>query len=139
MEKYLDKLMKFWYAIDYENKVVYYEREARAEVERLNVVKSGFRMEEGISVDDEQEVLNSQKSQNNPTEIVVELINNAIFIPKSVAEKLNLKEKDKLILILRDDNKIELVPLRKASKYWAEIDPDEVVGEQISNNLGIDS
>lgn len=65
---------------------------------------------------------------------------NTIYIPKNVVEKLNLKEGDKMALVVNGD-KIELIPLKKPSKYWAEIDPDEVeeVGEEISRALGIDS
>ncbi|QGR19728.1 AbrB/MazE/SpoVT family DNA-binding domain-containing protein [Stygiolobus azoricus] len=65
---------------------------------------------------------------------------NAIYIPKTVTEKLNLKEGDKMILVVEGD-KIELIPLRKPSRYWTEVDPDEVeeVGEEITRALGIDS
>lgn len=65
---------------------------------------------------------------------------NAIYIPKQVAEKLNLKEGDKMVLIVRD-NKIELIPIKRPERYWAEIDANEVeeVGEEISKSLGINS
>ncbi|QIW23766.1 AbrB/MazE/SpoVT family DNA-binding domain-containing protein [Sulfolobus sp. S-194] len=65
---------------------------------------------------------------------------NAIYIPKDIAESLNLKEGDRLIVVVKDD-RIELIPVRKPSKYWAEISPDEVekVGEEISKSLGINS
>lgn len=66
---------------------------------------------------------------------------NAIYLPKAVTEKLNLKEGDKMLLVLKEGDKIELIPLKKPSRYWAEVDPDEVeeVGEEISKALGIDS
>ncbi|BFI76491.1 AbrB/MazE/SpoVT family DNA-binding domain-containing protein [Sulfurisphaera ohwakuensis] len=64
----------------------------------------------------------------------------AIYIPKDIANTLNLKEGDKLVLVVKDD-RIELIPVRKPSKYWAEISPEEVeeVGEEISRSLGINS
>ncbi|BCU69665.1 AbrB/MazE/SpoVT family DNA-binding domain-containing protein [Stygiolobus caldivivus] len=66
---------------------------------------------------------------------------NAIYIPKSVTEKVNLKEGDKMVLVLKEGDKIELIPLKKPSKYWTEVDPDEVeeVGEEVSKALGINS
>lgn len=65
---------------------------------------------------------------------------NAIYIPKEIADSLNLKEGDRLVLVVKDD-KIELIPVRKPSKYWAEISPDEVeeVGEEINKSLGVNS
>ncbi|BDC19959.1 AbrB/MazE/SpoVT family DNA-binding domain-containing protein [Acidianus sp. HS-5] len=65
---------------------------------------------------------------------------NAIYIPKDIAESINLKEGDKLEIIVKD-GKIELIPIRKPSSYWAEIDAEEVeeVGEEISKSLGINS
>ena len=65
---------------------------------------------------------------------------NAIYLPKEVVERLNLKEGDKLILVLNGD-KIELIPVRKPEGYWAEVDPEEVerVGEELSDSLGINS
>ncbi|ACP36373.1 transcriptional regulator, AbrB family [Sulfolobus islandicus L.S.2.15] len=65
---------------------------------------------------------------------------NAIYIPKEIANSLNLKEGDRLVIVV-EDGKIELIPVRKPSKYWAEISPEEVeeVGEEISGSLGINS
>ena len=61
-------------------------------------------------------------------------------MPKEVMERLNLKEGDKLVLVVNGD-KIELTPVRKPEGYWAEIDPEEVekVGEELSNSLGVNS
>ena len=61
---------------------------------------------------------------------------NAVYLPKEVMERLNLKEGDKLILVVNGD-KIELTPVRKPEGYWAEIDPEEVekVGEELSSSL----
>ncbi|AWR95710.1 AbrB/MazE/SpoVT family DNA-binding domain-containing protein [Acidianus brierleyi] len=66
---------------------------------------------------------------------------NAIYIPKDIAESINLKEGDKIELIVKEGDKIELIPLRKPTKYWAEIDVNEVeeIGEEISKSLGINS
>lgn len=46
-----------------------------------------------------------------------------------------------MTLVLKEGDKIELIPLKKPTGYWAEVDPDEVeeVGEEISKALGIDS
>ncbi|MCH4816801.1 MAG: AbrB/MazE/SpoVT family DNA-binding domain-containing protein [Saccharolobus sp.] len=65
---------------------------------------------------------------------------NAIYIPKEIANRLNLKEGDRLVIVVEDD-KIELIPVRKPSKYWAETSPEEVeeIGEEISKSLGINS
>lgn len=65
---------------------------------------------------------------------------NAVYLPKEVVEKLNLKEGDKLVLVVNGD-KIELIPIRKPEGYWAEVDPEEVerVGEELSDSLGINS
>lgn len=61
----------------------------------------------------------------------------AIYIPKKVAEKLQIKEGDKLLLYIRGDE-IRLKPLKKYSvKAWSEISPKEVesVGEEISQDI----
>ncbi|BBD73345.1 AbrB family transcriptional regulator [Sulfodiicoccus acidiphilus] len=64
---------------------------------------------------------------------------NSIYLPKDVAESINVKEGDKLVLVSKGD-RLELIPLRRPSKYWTEIDVDEVeeVGEEVSRSLGID-
>lgn len=61
---------------------------------------------------------------------------NAIYLPKEVVERLNLREGDKLALVIRS-GKIELIPVRKPEGYWAEVDPEEVerVGEALGNYL----
>ena len=58
---------------------------------------------------------------------------NAIYLPKEVVERLNLKEGDKLALVVRN-GKIELIPVRKPEGYWAEVDPEEV--ERAGEALG---
>ncbi|QGA53752.1 AbrB/MazE/SpoVT family DNA-binding domain-containing protein [Sulfolobus sp. E5-1-F] len=65
---------------------------------------------------------------------------NAIYIPKDVAKVLNLKEGEELELI-EEGSKIELIPLGRSSKYWADIEAEEIeeVGEEISKSLGINS
>ena len=59
---------------------------------------------------------------------------NAIYLPKEVVERLNLKEGDKLALVVNGD-KIELTPVRKPEGYWAEVDPEEAerAGEALGN------
>ena len=61
---------------------------------------------------------------------------NAVYLPKEVVERLNLKEGDKLILALNGD-RIELIPIRKPEGYWAEVDQEEVerVGEALGDYL----
>ena len=58
---------------------------------------------------------------------------NAIYLPKEVVGRLNLKEGDKLVLVVRG-SKIELIPVRKPEGYWAEVDPEEV--ERVGEALG---
>jgi len=59
----------------------------------------------------------------------------AIYIPKNVAEKLGLKEGDKVILDVVDD-KIVLTPIKThvEQEFWGEVDVEEVekTGEEIT-------
>ena len=64
---------------------------------------------------------------------------NTIYLPKQVAEKLNLREGDKLILEIRGDTLI-LKPVKSflcKRKAWASIDVEEIesVGEEISKRV----
>ena len=62
----------------------------------------------------------------------------AVYIPKKVAEGLDLKEGDRLILEVEDD-KILLKPVRKMGsvKPWTAIEPEEVeeVGEELTRRI----
>ncbi|BCS93704.1 hypothetical protein L3N51_01439 [Metallosphaera sp. J1] len=63
---------------------------------------------------------------------------NAIYLPNEVVESLGIGEGSSLLLTVKD-GKIEILPLRRANKYWAEISSREVeeVGEEISRDLGV--
>ncbi|GEM_PF-233275 len=64
---------------------------------------------------------------------------NAVYLPKHVVEKLDLKEGDKLILEIRDDTLI-LKPIKKflrKRRMWASVSVEEIesVGEEISREV----
>lgn len=63
----------------------------------------------------------------------------AIYLPKQVVEKLDIKEGDTLLLKIEKDNLI-LKRVEKISteiEYWSEVTPEEVeeVGEEISEKI----
>ncbi|WP_231136291.1 AbrB family transcriptional regulator [Acidianus ambivalens] len=60
---------------------------------------------------------------------------NTICIPKDIAERAGIKERDHALIRVKDESTIEIIP----RKYWAEITADEIeeVGEEISRSLGI--
>jgi len=62
----------------------------------------------------------------------------AVYIPKKVANDLDLEEGDTLILEVEDD-KILLKPVRKMEtvKPWTTIEPEEVekVGEELTRQI----
>ncbi|AHC52203.1 AbrB family transcriptional regulator [Sulfolobus acidocaldarius SUSAZ] len=62
----------------------------------------------------------------------------AIYIPKEIVDEMKIKEGD-LLVVTREGDKITLVPLKRPTGYWAEIDADEVekVGEEITRSFGI--
>jgi len=59
----------------------------------------------------------------------------AIYIPKNIAEKLGLKEGDKVVLDVIN-NKIVLTPIKTGAEqeFWGEVDIEEVekTGEEIT-------
>jgi len=59
----------------------------------------------------------------------------AVYIPKRVAEGLNIREGDALILDVEDD-RISLKPVRKAGSVesWTSVEPEEIeeVGEELT-------
>ena len=59
----------------------------------------------------------------------------AIYIPKSIAEKLGLKEGDKVILEVIN-GKIVLTPIKTyiEQEFWGKVDVEEVerIGEEIT-------
>ncbi|EWG06485.1 MAG: hypothetical protein ASUL_09359 [Candidatus Aramenus sulfurataquae] len=61
----------------------------------------------------------------------------AIYLPKEIVEEMKIKEGD-LLMVVKEGDKISLIPLKKPTKYWAEINADEVeeVGEEITKSLG---
>lgn len=63
---------------------------------------------------------------------------NAIYMPKGVMESLGIGEGSSLLLVVRE-GRIELVPLRRPDRFWAEVTAEEVemVGEGISRDLGL--
>lgn len=60
---------------------------------------------------------------------------NTIFILKDIAERAGIKEGDNVLIRVKDESKIEIIP----RKYWAEITTDKIeeVGEEITKSLGI--
>ncbi len=61
----------------------------------------------------------------------------ATYLPKEIVEEMKIKEGD-LLMVVKEGDKISLIPLKKPTKYWAEINADEVeeVGEEITKSLG---
>jgi AbrB family looped-hinge helix DNA binding protein len=61
----------------------------------------------------------------------------AVYLPKEIVEEMKIKEGD-LLMVVKEGDKISLIPLKKPTKYWAEVNPDEVeeVGEEITRSLG---
>ncbi|QKR00886.1 AbrB/MazE/SpoVT family DNA-binding domain-containing protein [Metallosphaera tengchongensis] len=64
----------------------------------------------------------------------------AIYLPKEIVEDMNIKEGD-LLMVVKEGDKVSLMPLRRPEKYWTEVTPEEVeeVGEEITRSLGVDS
>jgi AbrB family looped-hinge helix DNA binding protein len=62
----------------------------------------------------------------------------AVYIPKRVAEGLNIREGDALILDIEDD-RISLKPVRKAkvAESWTSVEPEEIeaVGEELTRRI----
>ncbi|MBO3798191.1 MAG: AbrB/MazE/SpoVT family DNA-binding domain-containing protein [Thermoproteota archaeon] len=63
---------------------------------------------------------------------------NALYLPKEIVEKMDIKEGDRIIVEV-NENSIVLRPVKalKTKEYWSEIRPEEVeeVGEEITRQL----